>query len=585
MRVLSLPKFGTIIPKINKGTYLPISLSPHTLPTTPCSEVPAPKSLLPTPYSLLPTPLQPMLNLIDADEDLPPASPEEQYQDLLRALRRRRGFGLLFVRCSPVEAEKLVKQVKQDLSQKTIEMLRFEEPIDNLYGIVQDIPDRKQINFLFIQGLEYSFYKYEETKRQQGWDSEAIYSYSWKGVPHILNHLNQHRERFRDDFKICFVFLLRPFVLNYFIHRAPDFFDWRSGLFDFPSKSEECQQEDCQHQSLNPEERSKEIIAIQERLEAEHHTPEEQADLLVELGMLLVAAQEYEDAIANFDKALEIKPDDHQAWYSRGVALSILGRLEAGIDSFDQAVKIKPDHHKACYNRGIALLDLGKNEAAIASYDQALKIKHDDHEAWYNRGNALQKLGQNKAAIKSFDKAVKIKHDYHKAWNKRGIALSDLGRKKAAIKSFDKALKIKPDYHLAWYNRGVNLQKLGQNEAAIESYDKALKIKPDYHVAWYNRGVTLLALGRNEAAIKSYDKALKIKPDFYQAWNNRGIALWKLGQNEAAIKSYDKALKIKPDFYQAWNNRGIALPKLGRKEAAIESYDQAVKLKPDHHQA
>ncbi|NEP37415.1 MAG: prenyltransferase, partial [Moorea sp. SIO3B2] len=245
-----------------------------------------------------------MVNFTDADEDLPPASPEEQYQDLLRALRRRRGFGLLFVRCSTAEAEKLVKQVKQDLPQKTIEVLRFEEPIDNLYGIVQDRPDCQDIKVLFIQGLEYSFYKYEETKRQQGWDSKAIYSYSWKGVPHILNHLNQHRERFREDFKICFVFLLRSFSLNYFIHRAPDFFDWRSGLFDFPSKSEECQQEDFQNQSLNPEERSKQIIAIKERLEAEYQTPEEQADLLVELGIILAAAQEYEDAIANFDQAL-----------------------------------------------------------------------------------------------------------------------------------------------------------------------------------------------------------------------------------------------------------------------------------------
>ncbi|NEP51311.1 MAG: prenyltransferase, partial [Moorea sp. SIO3C2] len=48
-----------------------------------------------------------MVNFTDADEDLPPASPEEQYQDLLRAVRRRRGFGLLFVRCSTAEAEKL----------------------------------------------------------------------------------------------------------------------------------------------------------------------------------------------------------------------------------------------------------------------------------------------------------------------------------------------------------------------------------------------------------------------------------------------------------------------------------------------
>ncbi|NEO14836.1 MAG: tetratricopeptide repeat protein [Moorea sp. SIO3F7] len=492
-----------------------------------------------------------MVNFTDADEDLPPASPEEQYQDLLRALRRRRGFGLLFVRCSPVEAEKLVKQVKQDLSQKTIEMLRFEEPIDNLYGIVQDIPDRKQINFLFIQGLEYSFYKYEETKRQQGWDSEAIYSYSWKGVPHILNHLNQHRERFRDDFKICFVFLLRPFVLNYFIHRAPDFFDWRSGLFDFPSKSEDCQQEEFQHQSLNPEERSKQIIAIQERLEAEHHTPEEQADLLVELGMLLVAAQEYQDAIANFDKALEIKPDDHQAWYSRGVALSILGRLETGIDSFDQALKIKPDYHEAWYNRGLALSDLGRNEEAIESYDQALKFKLDNYLAGYKRWvKKLLVLEANKSGSESFDQALTSKLNDHKYCNKRGGDLLELGRNKAAIDFFEQALIIKRDDYEAWNNRGVALWKLGQKQAAINSYNQAVKIKPDLQEAWNNRGVALLELGENKAAINSFDKAIKIKPNDGQAWYNKACFYALQGNVGLALENLKQAINLNPEEYR-----------------------------------
>lgn len=39
------------------------------------------------------------------------------------------------------------------------------------------------------------------------------------------------RESFRDNFKICFVFLVPLFVLKYLIRRAPDFFDWRSGVW------------------------------------------------------------------------------------------------------------------------------------------------------------------------------------------------------------------------------------------------------------------------------------------------------------------------------------------------------------------
>ena len=111
-------------------------------------------------------------------------------------------------------------------------------------------------------------------------------------------------------------------------------------------------------------------------------------------------------AIASYDKAIEIKPDDHEAWYYRGIALGKLGRNEEAIASYDKALEIKPDDHEAWYNRGVVLGNLGRYEEAIASYDKALEIKPDDHEAWYNRGFALGKLGRNEDAIASYDKAL-----------------------------------------------------------------------------------------------------------------------------------------------------------------------------------
>jgi tetratricopeptide (TPR) repeat protein len=45
-----------------------------------------------------------------------------------------------------------------------------------------------------------------------------------------------------------------------------------------------------------------------------------------------------EQAIACFDKALEIKPDLHAAWNNRGYALGNLGRLEEAIASYDKAL-------------------------------------------------------------------------------------------------------------------------------------------------------------------------------------------------------------------------------------------------------
>ncbi|MBW4448065.1 MAG: tetratricopeptide repeat protein [Spirirestis rafaelensis WJT71-NPBG6] len=528
------------------------------------------------------------LELTKWDQDLP-SQGDEEYQALVRTLNFTEGFGLLFVRCSPAEGEQLITKIKEDIVNKNIEVIRLEQAVNNLYEIIDKLDNKKEINILFITGLEHSFYKYEECKRFAGWDSIDRYSYSWKAVPPVLINLNQQRERFKDNFNICFVFLLPIFAIKYFIQRAPDFFDWRSGLFEFPIDSETLEQESSRimqdgdyekYLKLTPQERTKEIIKFQELIAEDHQTPERQYDLLIKLGNLQYAGQDYKQAIASYDQALSIKPDLHLAWNNRGIALENLGRNSEAIASYDQALVIKPDDHEAWNNRGYALQNLGRNSEAIASYDKALVIKPDDHEAWNNRGIALRKLGRDSEAIASYDKALVIKPDDHEAWNNRGYALQNLGRDSEAIASYDKALVIKPDLHEAWYNRGISLRKLGRDSEAIASYDKALVIKPDLHQAWYNRGYALQNLGRNSEAIASYDKALVIKPDLHQAWYNRGYALQNLGRNSEAIASYDKALAIKPDDHEAWYNRGGALIRLGRWKEGIASSNKGAEINP-----
>ena len=525
---------------------------------------------------------------IDWDADVV-ADPEESYQSLVRSLQRTAGFSLFFVRCVPGDQADLVQRLQADLPTLLMQRLELKEELvdGNLYQRVATLPNLQQINVLFISGLEKSLDPYVKS----GYGGQGDY-YKLDTVPRVLGHLNLQRERFRDDFPFCFVFFLNAFGIKYIARRAPDFFDWRSGIFEFIPDSktvgkltQELQGDYQEYLTWSHTQRLDRIRDIQAILEEDQQTPNQQASLWVEKGNILFADRNYETAIASYDKALEFKPDYHLAWYNRGNTLLALGRNEEAITSCDQAIEFKPDYHEAWSSRGACLNNLQRFTEAIDAAEEALRLKPTNHHPWYVKSYAQNNLGLYEEALINGDRSIQLDPDYDFAWLNQGVVLSKLGRYEEAIASYDRAIAIKPNQDWAWNNRGNALSDLGRKEEAITSYDHALEIKPDKHEAWNSRGNALFNLGRYEEAIASYEQAATIKPDYHEAWNNRGNALSDLGRKEEAITNYDKAIEFKPDYHEAWFTRGNALSNLGRKEEAITSYDKALEIKPDKHKA
>jgi len=169
------------------------------------------------------------------DEDVT-ASAEDEYAALLRAILWSQGFCLLFVQCPPVEGERLIKRVQECVVEKVVKVLERQHEIEDLYEVVAAYPDIDKTNVLFITGLEKSLVSYI----QPGFGSEGDY-YAKDTVPKLLGKLNLQRERFKEDFAVCFVFLVPRYAMRYLIRRAADFFDWRSGVWEFVPPKEGLQ--------------------------------------------------------------------------------------------------------------------------------------------------------------------------------------------------------------------------------------------------------------------------------------------------------------------------------------------------------
>jgi tetratricopeptide (TPR) repeat protein len=392
-----------------------------------------------------------------------------------------------------VQADEIIRGISQDLPNKNIQVLQLDSETDNLYEKIVDLPNYTNLNILFVRGLENALLRYEEAESEGYFllSQSPVYGGTWAGVPKILGYLNLSRERFERQFPFTLVFLLPEFALRYFIRRASDFFDWYSGVYEFPTDKDILEREIRRlvyldgdldtYQQFTPQQRQEKLAEIKAYLsDSPSLDPVQTSELWHKKGLIHQMGKEYEQAIASYDKALEIKPDYHEAWYNRGVALGNLGRLEEAIASYDQALEFKPDDHQAWNDRGIALRNLGRFEQAIASYDRALEFKPDDPDAWNNRGIALGNLGRLEEAIASFDRALEIKPDLHEAWDSRGAALTFMGRYKDALESCDQAIKINSNDADAYYNKACCYGLQNNVELAIENLQSAINLDVEY---------------------------------------------------------------------------------------------------------
>ena len=303
------------------------------------------------------------------------------------------------------------------------------------------------------------------------------------------------------------------------------------------------------------------------------------------LGNALLQKGNVEEAIAHFQKALEINPNYTIAHNNLGNALIRKGSVDEAIAHYQRALQITPDSAEAHNNLGGALLQKGNVDEAIAHYQKALQINPDYAGAHNNLGNALLQRGSVDEAIAHYQRALQIAPDYAEAHNNLGGALLQKGKVDEAITHFQKALQINPDYAEAHYNLGNALLPKGSVDEAIVHFQRALQIKPDYAEAHNNLGNALLKRGSVDEAIAHYQKALQINPDNAEAHNNLGNALLQKGKVDEAIAHYQKALQLTPDNAEAHNNLGNALLQMGKLDEAIAHFQKALQIKPDYAEA
>ena len=111
--------------------------------------------------------------------------------------------------------------------------------------------------------------------------------------------------------------------------------------------------------------------------------------------MAKVQLGEREEAIADFDMAINLQPNYANDYYYRGMVKAQLGQADEAIVDFDEAIRHNSNHVTAYFNRGLMKNNLQQYELAVLDFDEAIRLEPNYAQAYYHRQS------QNFASIAS----------------------------------------------------------------------------------------------------------------------------------------------------------------------------------------
>ncbi|HTB81564.1 MAG TPA: tetratricopeptide repeat protein [Opitutaceae bacterium] len=309
--------------------------------------------------------------------------------------------------------------------------------------------------------------------------------------------------------------------------------------------------------------------------------------LLAVLGALTWRqAHDYHDIRTIFRATISRNPDCWMAYNNLGSDLmDNTSGLQEAISDFQRSLQLKPDYAEAHYNLGKAFVHLGRLPEAIEQYRKALRIRPEHADTYDALGNALYQEGQVAEAIEQYRQALRIQPLHANAHNNLGVALAQLGRLPEAIEQYQEVLRLRPDNVEAHNNLGIALVRSGRLPEAIEQYQQALQLNPNHAGVRTDLGIALAEMGRLPEAIEQYEQALHLQPDYPEVHLNLANALLRSNRATEAIGQYKEALRLKPGFAEAHFNLGIALIQTGQATEAIAQFEQLLRITPNDTQA
>ncbi|MDG1015024.1 MAG: tetratricopeptide repeat protein [Flavobacteriaceae bacterium] len=228
-------------------------------------------------------------------------------------------------------------------------------------------------------------------------------------------------------------------------------------------------------------------------------------------GLSKANLDDYNGAIRDFTKIIELDLYDHFGWnhggipklygdvyYERGNIKFILKDYNGALTDFYQAGGIDPSNVYAVLWIGHTKNELKDHNGAIKAFNEVLDIGNakefvEDIEYYYTRGIAKFELEDYSGALTEFTKVIALDPNYDYAYAQRARCHYAVNNFQKAIIDSSNAIELNPTYGYYYYLRAWHNHKLGENLNACTDIKKAIELDITIGGYEYDEGFDILA--------------------------------------------------------------------------------------------
>lgn len=279
-------------------------------------------------------------------------------------------------------------------------------------------------------------------------------------------------------------------------------------------------------------------------------------------------------------------------WYQRGNQYLRKDEYEKAIAAYEKAIELGDEPGKAAYNAGCAYALQNDRDHAMEWLQKAVHLGFDNAEKYLSDSDLdpvrsdprfralIESMGGRQAdrrvreAMEKYEDARSDSSAVWQDWSNAGVALLRVRQLPEAISALRRAVELNPANNVAWHNLACAYALDRDTRQALEALSKSV-VEGNGPVERITRDPDLASLRTERGFIELVQLArdLELAGKKRDGFDDNDVESWK-----RSLPEYERVVHDHPNLGRAWFNLGFARLRAGQPRAAAEAYQRSLDL-------